>query len=104
MNLPEDPELSRIEAMLRTIDPGRDAARELSNRTRRRIFWSWRHPFLAWCIRHHVAISVATAAAVVAVLAAWMIREQCAIVEKQAVPRAVSSPVRVLSGPEAGTP
>jgi hypothetical protein len=98
MNLPDDPELRRVEAMLRAIDPGRGAAQQLSNRGRRRVLWSWRHPLLAWCIRHHAAIAVSVAAAVVALLFLWMVREQRAIRERQEVPKPVSAPVRVLGG------
>ena len=104
MTHPEDTELRRIEAMLRAIDPGRNAARELSQRRRRRIVWSWRHPLLAWCVRHHIAVSVAAAAVVVVALAIWMVCEQRTLLKKQEVPEAVSAPVRVLSGPDVTSP
>ena len=99
MNRPDDPELQRIEALLRAIDPGREAARELSAKRRGRVLWSWRHPLLAWCIRHHVALSVTVAAMAVAALAAWMVCVQIAFREAQEVPEPVSKPVRVLSAP-----
>ena len=90
----DDPELQRIEAMLRAVDPGREAARELSRRGRERVLWNWRHPLLSWCIRHHAALATAAALATVALLAVWMACEQRATRERQRIPAPVSAPVR----------
>ena len=87
MNPPEDPDIRRIEAVLRAIDPGQQAAKELSRKGRERILWSWRHPLLAWCIRHHALIATA--------VALWMVRRQRAEHEKLADPVPVSAPVRI---------
>ncbi len=94
-----DDDSRRLEAALRAIDPGRDAASELSARRRQRVMWSWRHPLLAWCIRHHSALALAGALAVVSALAAWMLFEQRAASENWRIPTSVSAPVRVLSPP-----
>ena len=95
MKTPEDSDIRRIEAMLRAIDPGRDAAKELSRRGRDRVLWSWRHPLLAWCIRHHAVIATVMAIAAVAALAVWMVRRQRAEHERIDNPVPVSAPVRV---------
>ena len=95
MNPPEDPDIRRIEAMLRAIDPGREAAKELSRKGRDRVLWSWRHPLLAWCIRHHALIATVVALATVAALAVWMVRRQCAERERLSPPDPVSAPVRI---------
>lgn len=92
-------ELRRIEAMLRAIDPGRRAAAALSERRRERVLWSWRHPFLAWCIRHHAAISSIVCALVLAALLAWLRHEDRAIQERARIPDAVSAPVTILGAP-----
>ena len=94
-------ELRRIEALLRSVDPGRKAAESLSERSRERVLWSWRHPFLAWCIRHHIAISSAVCAIVLAALFAWLLHENRAIEEKTRIPDAVAPPVFILGNPDA---
>lgn len=95
----DDAELRRIEAMLRAIDPGRKAAAALSERRRERVLWSWRHPFLAWCIRHHIAISSVVCALVLAALFAWLRHENRVLEENSRIPDAVSPPVRILGTP-----
>jgi len=96
MNTPErDPELIRLEATLRAIDPGRKVAASLSDRSRERVMWSWRHPILAWCIQHHALVATAVAVAVLVTLFLCMRIVDRRLQERERIPDPVSSPVRI---------
>ena len=96
MKTPEqDLELLRLEATLRAIDPGRKAATALSERRRERVLWSWRHPVLAWCLRHHALIASVVAAAVLVALVLWMREVDRRNQERERIPEPVSAPVSI---------
>ncbi|MGI5868083.1 MAG: anti-sigma factor family protein [Kiritimatiellia bacterium] len=52
---------------LRSHDPGEDAASAFEGRRRRRLLWLMAHPFIAACLRHHVAVSIIVAIVVLLV-------------------------------------
>ena len=97
----DDAELRRVEAMLRAVDPGREAAAALSARRRDRVLWSCRHPLLAWCMLHHAAIATAVAAAALALLFLWLVAKSREVRENNRIPDAVSAPVLLLDAPAA---
>ena len=94
MNRTDELDMRKLEAALRAGDPGRGAAHALSQRGRERVLWSWRHPLLAWCMRHHAMLATAAALVTMTALALWMAREQRAARERQQVPTPISAPVR----------
>jgi hypothetical protein len=100
MNTPEqDPELLRLEAALRAIDPGRKAAAALSERRRERVLWSWRHPILAWCLRHHALVASLLATAALVALILWMRAVDRRNQERGRIPDPVSAPVSIGAAP-----
>ncbi len=92
----EDTELAKLEAMLRAVDPGRDVARELSKKRRDRVMWAWRHPFGAWCMRHHRALAWTLTALAVAGIVWCLLRTE--FWEKPPAPEDVSPPVGIGTG------
>lgn len=91
----EEQELRRLESALRAIDPGRKAAASLSERGRKRVLWSARHPFLAWCMLHHTAISSLVAVALLSGLLLWLLSASRAVREREQIPEAISAPVEI---------
>ena len=95
----EEAEFRRVEELLRTLDPGRGAAPALSPKRRRSVLWSWRHPFLAWCMLHHRAIAFAVTAVSLALLLLWLLA-MSRRADEENHPRPVSAPVVIGASAE----
>lgn len=97
--LPRDDEAdyARIEAMLRSVDPGREAAKALSQKSRDRVLWSCRHPFLAWCMLHHRLMATLVAAVLLVLLFFWLLGKSRETWENNRLPDEVSPPIQLTS-------
>ena len=83
--------IQKVVAALRLHDPGEAAAPAFEGRRRRRLLWLMAHPFIAACVRHHVATSIVVAVVLLAVATLVVMR-----VVRFALPPKALPPVELI--------